>query len=66
MFTEMVTVVVAEAELFSVAFFTHPATFPDTVVVPAATAAPAQAIAPANTPLHINRDFDLPNTSIPS
>jgi hypothetical protein len=62
----MVTVVLAEAELFSVAFLTHPATFPDTVVVPAATAVPAQAMAPAKMPLHINRDFDLPNTSIPS
>jgi hypothetical protein len=62
----MVTVVLAGAELFSVAFFTHAATFPDTVAVPAASAVPAQAMAPAKMPLHINRDFDLPNTSIPS
>jgi hypothetical protein len=66
MFTEMVTEVVAEAELFSVAFLTHPATFPETVVVPAAIAVPAQAIAAAKTPLLINRDFDIRNTSIPS
>jgi hypothetical protein len=62
----MVTVLLAGAELFSVAFLTHPATFPETVAVPAATAVPAQAIAAAKTPLHINRDFDLPNTNIPS
>jgi hypothetical protein len=66
MFTEMLTEVVAEAELFSVAFLTHPATFPETVVVPAAIAVPAQAIAAAKTPLLINRDFDIRNTSIPS
>jgi hypothetical protein len=66
MFTEMVTLVDAEAELFSVAFLTHPATFPETVVVPAATAPPAPAMAAAITPLHINRDFDFRNTSIPS
>jgi hypothetical protein len=63
MFTDTVTDVVAEAELFNVAFLTHPATFPETVVVPAAIAVPVPAIAAARTPLHINRDFDLRNTS---
>jgi hypothetical protein len=62
MFTDTVTVVAAEAELFMVAFLTHPATFPVTVDVPAAIAVPAQAIAADMTPLHINRDFDLRNT----
>jgi hypothetical protein len=65
MFTEMVTVVLADAGLFSVAFFTHPATFPETVVVPAAIAVPAHAIAADTTPLHINPDLDLSNTSYP-
>jgi hypothetical protein len=66
MFTDTVTVVVAVAELFNVAFLTHPATFPETVAVPAARAVPVAAIAAARTPLHINRDFDLCNTSYPS
>jgi hypothetical protein len=66
MFTDTVIVVAAGAEPFSVAFLTHPATFPVTVVVPAALAVPPQAIAAARTPLHINRDFDLRNTSYPS
>jgi hypothetical protein len=65
MFTDMVTEVLADAELFSVALLTHPATFPDTVVVPAAIAVPPQAIAADKTPLHINRDLDLINTSYP-
>jgi hypothetical protein len=63
MFTDTVADMAAEAGLFSVAFLTHPATFPETVAVPAAIAVPVQPIAAARTPLHINRDFDLRNTS---
>jgi hypothetical protein len=66
MFTEIVTVVAAEAELFMVALLTQPATFPGTVDVPAAIAVPAQAIDADITPLHINRDLALRNTCIPS
>ncbi len=65
MSTDTVTVVVAEAGLFRVAFFTQPATFPVTVDVPAAIAVPAQAIAADMTPLHINRDLDFRNTRYP-